>query len=740
MNSQFLSTFLAAATAKKLYKRQVAYLESTGTQYLLLPFGFEPTDELTATAFLVDAQSTDRPIVGTYPWNSPGDTRFSMFGKVYWGGVGVKLGIHFGNGNNIFEPTLSPTSREVITISYSNRVFRCGESQVDTSDMSFAAAESSPVSIFRTVNGNYVTGGIIGYRHAKANGNAVDLIPVLDWNDRPAMYDKVSRQLFYNQGTGEFLIDPADWRDDEVFTIDLAITADNLTFGVQPYWNTGGWCNILDWGDGQSQAATTSGTALTHTFASAGSYRVKVRGDMYRFRVGSTNPAAVIDCNGNWDALGNITIGTDMFRSCSNGVFAFASLPTGLVNGFYMFYQCSSATLPLSELPVGLTNGERMFQNCALAQLSFDTLPVGFTSIASMLEGCNSANILIDNFAQKIIGEWSSMTSINYFAYRAGGVGGHVATFLRKAPKVNSTAGAFMNNSNVSTFGDNDYFEITLTTTEANQVWGFTATSSEGRWYCFDWGDGTAVTANKNLDVFTSGTKVSHTFATPGTYHIKLATAPCSIVFDEYDSDNGNYEALGWPLDNVAGVFVKEGTTTVSSAMTMTAATITSGQSQMVYNHGLAASTTLSAGLLRVYSGGRATQAIIHAAAHVYNGGFVSSADTTGAGRLNVSSGGAAYDMTVSSAGHIYVSSGGYAGSTTVGFNGGMWSFNGGSSVEVVVQSGGSLTMSSGGWCSVCNISSGGSLIVQSGGTALAVTSNAGATVTVLDGGYIEYV
>lgn len=32
-----------------------------------------------------------------------------------------------------------------------------------------------------------------------------DFIPVLDWNDTPCLYDKVSGQLFYNAGTGEFL-------------------------------------------------------------------------------------------------------------------------------------------------------------------------------------------------------------------------------------------------------------------------------------------------------------------------------------------------------------------------------------------------------------------------------------------------------------------------------------------------------------------------------------------------------
>ena len=60
----------------------------------------------------------------------------------------------------------------------------------------------------------FCAGGPTGYnRRASSkiasfkftNGvESVDMIPVLDLSGRPAMYDEVSGQLFYNQGTGEF--------------------------------------------------------------------------------------------------------------------------------------------------------------------------------------------------------------------------------------------------------------------------------------------------------------------------------------------------------------------------------------------------------------------------------------------------------------------------------------------------------------------------------------------------------
>lgn len=43
------------------------------------------------------------------------------------------------------------------------------------------------------------------YFKISESGNLIrDFIPVLDLSGRPAMYDVVSGQLFYNQGTGEF--------------------------------------------------------------------------------------------------------------------------------------------------------------------------------------------------------------------------------------------------------------------------------------------------------------------------------------------------------------------------------------------------------------------------------------------------------------------------------------------------------------------------------------------------------
>lgn len=48
-------------------------------------------------------------------------------------------------------------------------------------------------------------GRIYGFKIYESNILAMDLIPVLDSNKVPCMYDKISNEFLYNKGTGEFL-------------------------------------------------------------------------------------------------------------------------------------------------------------------------------------------------------------------------------------------------------------------------------------------------------------------------------------------------------------------------------------------------------------------------------------------------------------------------------------------------------------------------------------------------------
>ena len=216
MSGAFFMMMASAGSGNKY--TPLEYIEATGTQYILLPLGFEPTDEVSMTGFLSNATNTDRPLIGTYPWNNPGNTRFSLLG-LSWSG-GRKLASQFGASSGIYDPPVTLTAREVKTISYANRVFTCDASTLDVSAITFASVPSSPVSIFRTINGNYIPGGIKHYRHVKGD-TVFDGVPVLwaagaeyiDGNSgatvtpsaaKPGLLDTISGRLFVNQGSDEF--------------------------------------------------------------------------------------------------------------------------------------------------------------------------------------------------------------------------------------------------------------------------------------------------------------------------------------------------------------------------------------------------------------------------------------------------------------------------------------------------------------------------------------------------------
>ena len=201
------------------------------------------------------------------------------------------------------------------------------------------------------------------------------------------------------------------------FTLTLNITADNLQFGVTPRWNAGGGCEI-EWGDGNSTVATTSGTTLRHTYAGPGVYIVAITGDIYR--LGMVNPGAVTFCNGNWEALGNITDGTSMFNGCVNMDITVDHLPPSLTVGQAMFINCEAATLPLTSLPDGLTNCANMFQLCEASTMNIPKLPSGITNANYMFYRCRKMTANLDAWVTANPSGWASLTSVSNFARIAG--------------------------------------------------------------------------------------------------------------------------------------------------------------------------------------------------------------------------------------------------------------------------------------------------------------------------------
>ena len=189
---------LAARTAawsdKPLpYPRRVAYLESHGTEWI--DTGIIPTK---ATSCKLDGQFrkvNETQINGVF--DSHGPLGFD---------IGISAGKWFARrfGVNTLKIT-ADTNRHVFEIISDESAFSIDGTKYN---LQFSTGSFSK-SIYLFARNDlvitfYCTLALYGFSVRENNTLIQDLIPVLDLSGRPAMYDEVSGQFFYNQGTGEF--------------------------------------------------------------------------------------------------------------------------------------------------------------------------------------------------------------------------------------------------------------------------------------------------------------------------------------------------------------------------------------------------------------------------------------------------------------------------------------------------------------------------------------------------------
>ena len=115
--------------------------------------------------------------------------------------------INFGYNGTIFAGFALPTSKSTIYID-KNKLY-INNSLVKTATETTQTTCHNTISIYTIRNGSTINSmsNIKVYSFKMWNENSeliLDLIPVLDKNNTPCMYDKVSKQFFYNQGDGEF--------------------------------------------------------------------------------------------------------------------------------------------------------------------------------------------------------------------------------------------------------------------------------------------------------------------------------------------------------------------------------------------------------------------------------------------------------------------------------------------------------------------------------------------------------
>lgn len=181
------------------YDAEIEYLQSSGTQFINLSFGADVTDEVFAR-FAVGKLGSDKYINSSRTWNSNNNR---------WG-----MGVHqneycmaFGNrttGSGIIGGT---PDGKFHNWHYANKfveITDLGRSK-DFSSIGWGGTTST-LKLFYGYNSNTAC-SISSYKHLK-NGVAVcDFIPVRV-GTTGYMYDKVSKQLFGNSGTGSFVLGP----------------------------------------------------------------------------------------------------------------------------------------------------------------------------------------------------------------------------------------------------------------------------------------------------------------------------------------------------------------------------------------------------------------------------------------------------------------------------------------------------------------------------------------------------
>lgn len=180
--------------------QEVEYIESTGTQWIDLDFGFDPTDEVYAKFSISTRTYVDKYIVSPVVWNTDRN-RFAMgvyscfacgFGNSTTGVT--RLTPNIVNDGNIHEWRYRSSLFEIVDL----------DSSKDVSAISFGSTSA----ILRLFYGykSPTEGRIVSYRHIKQDGTEINLIPCYHKSSGEiGMYDTVSKQFYINSGTGTFL-------------------------------------------------------------------------------------------------------------------------------------------------------------------------------------------------------------------------------------------------------------------------------------------------------------------------------------------------------------------------------------------------------------------------------------------------------------------------------------------------------------------------------------------------------
>lgn len=216
-NKKIDSVFLANTKITKIFKgtdlvyqsirlpdeyQEVEYIESTGTQYIDLPFGFDNTDTITLKGSIISTSTYDKFMLTPSIWNND-NNRFAMMG-IYDNYFDIAYG-NIPTPSTLLLPR-TPSDNNIYTWTYENYEFKLKELSLskDVKDITFGGTTSN-LKLFYGYNSN-TKGKIAYYKHTKINGTTYLFIPCYRKSDNEiGLYDTVNDVFYTNAGTGTFL-------------------------------------------------------------------------------------------------------------------------------------------------------------------------------------------------------------------------------------------------------------------------------------------------------------------------------------------------------------------------------------------------------------------------------------------------------------------------------------------------------------------------------------------------------
>lgn len=189
---------MKAYRTKLPYYCEVEYIESTGTQYIDTGVYLTNNHTVEIDYQLTQAQQSRGGIFGLLN----GGTNKPRFGTLT-SPSNYNLEMGYGSSNAYYQLGVPDTNRHTLKQA-KNKAYFDGVLVKTFNTATFTMTVTAPLGNFTYTN---YTPAKAKYYSSKWWDNDTlvrDFIPVKDWNDVPCMYDKVSGQLFYNQGTGQF--------------------------------------------------------------------------------------------------------------------------------------------------------------------------------------------------------------------------------------------------------------------------------------------------------------------------------------------------------------------------------------------------------------------------------------------------------------------------------------------------------------------------------------------------------